>query len=103
MNAATRPKVTAELGRWVNKRLFPWVTRQFRVEARTFVRMDTRPSPRASEGNHDDVIMAWGIALEMYSVYGEHAHDVRKKNLATADPATRYEDRRPVGTADPRR
>jgi hypothetical protein len=102
MNLSTRPKVVAELGQWANKRLFPWVTVTFRKEARTFVRQDTRPSPRAAEGNNDDVIMAWGIALELYSGYGEHARSVKKKNLATERRAP-SEDLRPVGAADPRR
>jgi hypothetical protein len=102
MSAATRPKVVAELGTWVNKRLFPWVTRTFRKEARTFVRQDTRPSPRAAEGTNDDVVIAWGIALELYSVKGEHKHDIRKKNVSTERP-TMTEDPRPVALGDPRR
>jgi hypothetical protein len=103
MDSSTRPKVCAELGRWVNNRLLPWVPLQFLREARTFVRQDTRPSPRASEGNNDDVVMSLGIGLEMYAIYGDFKHDVKKKNLSEADPADRYKDRRPVGTADPRR
>lgn len=103
MNQSTRPKVVAELGQWVNKRLFPWVTRQFRVEARTFVRQDTRPSPRAAEGNNDDVVMAWGIALELYSRYGEHAHDIRKKTSVPTERSAMKEDPRMVALHDPRR
>lgn len=103
MTSATRPKVVAELGNWVNNHIFPWVTRRFAVEARTFVRTDTRPSPRAADGTNDDVIMAWGIALEMYSRYGEHKRDIRKKTFVPATLADRTEDLRPVGAADPRR
>jgi len=103
MNSATRPKVVAELKDWVNKRLFPFVTRTFAWECRTFVRQDTRPSPRAAEGNNDDVVMAWGIALELYSAYGEHAHSIKKKNTVAQERQAMKEDPRPVGSADPRR
>lgn len=105
MNASTRPKVVAELGQWVNRRLWPWITRRFAVEARTFVRQDTRPSPRASDGTNDDTIMAWGIALEMFSAYGEHPHSIKKKThipSSREEGAGRYHDDRPVGD-DPRR
>jgi hypothetical protein len=103
MNNSTRPKVVSELSRWVNQRLFPWVTRRFSVEARTFIRASTKPSPRAADGSHDDVVMAWGIALEMYSQYGEHKHDIRKTNTIPSERAAMKEDPRPVGAADPRR
>jgi hypothetical protein len=103
MTVATRPKVVAELSRWVNNRLLPWVPRRFSVEARTFVRASTRPSPRAQDGSHDDVVMCLGIALEMYSQYGEHKYDIRKQNVAPVDQRERTRDLRPVGTADPRR
>jgi hypothetical protein len=103
MTSATRPKVIAELAKWVNNRLLPWVPRRFSVEARTFIRASTRPSPRAQDGSNDDVVMALGIALEMYAQYGEHKFDVRKKNVTPASQAERHEDRRPVGQADPRR
>lgn len=79
MNGATRAKVVSELNEWVRKKLFPWVTRRFNVEARTFVRRDTNPSPRAADGANDDSVMAWGIALEVYSRYGEFKHDHKKK------------------------
>ena len=78
MHEKTRAKVISELSEWFDGKLFPWVTRRFLVEARTFVRADTRPSPRAADGSNDDAIMAWGIALEMYSQYGEHRRDIRK-------------------------
>src|SRR5512146_2789957 len=78
MNSKTRPKVVAELNTWIRDRLFPYVTRGFLSEARTFVRRDTGTSPRAADGCNDDRVMGWGIALELYSQFGEHEHDRRK-------------------------
>lgn len=78
MHEKTRAKVISELSEWFDGKLFPWVTRRFLVEARTFVRADTRPSPRAADGSNDDAIMAWGIALELFSQFGEHRKDIRK-------------------------
>jgi hypothetical protein len=82
MSATTRPKVVSELAKWVNGKQLPWVPRRFAVEARSFVRRDTRPSPRAADGANDDAVLALGIALEMYSLHGQHRHDVRKTQAA---------------------
>lgn len=84
MNVQTRPKVVSELQIWLKDRLFPYVTRGFLREARTFVRRDTKPSPRHADGCNDDRIFAWGIALELYSQYGEHEHDRKKKTRKKA-------------------
>ena len=45
--------------------------------AKTFVRQDTLPSPRAAEGLNDDRVMSLAGALEMYRRYGSHPLDVR--------------------------
>lgn len=93
MNVQTRPKVVSELRIWVNDKLFPWVTRGFLREARTFVRRDTKPSPRHADGCNDDRVFAWGIALELYSQYGEHEHDRKKqtrKKLRAPKPKPLY-------------
>jgi hypothetical protein len=58
------------------------VSRRFSKEARTFVRRDTRPSPRHADGSNDDSVLALGIALEIYSTHGDHRHDVRKTQKA---------------------
>lgn len=100
MNEKTRGMVVAQLGEWVSKTLFPWLPRRFRVEARTFVRKDTRPSPRADDGSNDDSIMAWGIALAVFHRRGEYEHDRRRaqqrafskkrpRNLDPLDPRVR--------------
>lgn len=88
MNVQTRPKIVSELRIWVNDRLFPYVTSGFLSEARTFVNRPTGASPRAADGCNDDRVMAWGIALEMYSQFGEHAHDRRKKARASMKKPT---------------
>jgi hypothetical protein len=104
MNTQTRPKIVAELGQWVNRRLWPWVTRRFSVEARTFIRASTRPSPRAADGSNDDVVMAWGIALELFSQYGEHPHDIRKTiTVAQERPVMETDPRLNQNPDDPRR
>ena len=82
MQAATRAKVVSELAQWVNNRQLPWVTRRFAKEARTFVRRDVRPSPRHADGANDDAVLSLGIALEMYSVKGDHRHDIKKTQAA---------------------
>ena len=45
----------------------------------TFVRQKTLPSPRAQDGSNDDRVMAFGIALEMYRLYGTHERRYRAK------------------------
>ncbi len=95
MTAPTRAKVVSELAQWINTRQIPWVSRRFSAEARTFVRRDTRPSPRHSDGAHDDAVFALGIALEVYSRYGDHPHDVRKLQKAPVSFMAR-------GNTDPR-
>lgn len=79
MNVQTRPKVVSELRKWINSMELPSVTRHFLGEARTFVNRPTNPSPRHADGCNDDSIFAWGIALELYALYGEHEHDRRKQ------------------------
>lgn len=82
MNQQTRPKVCSELQNWINQKLLPHVTRQFFTEARTFIRRNANPSPRHADGCNDDAIFGWGIALEMFALYGEHEHDRRKQTRA---------------------
>jgi hypothetical protein len=84
MDQATRPKVVNELRSWVDDKLFPFVTRGFLQEARTFVHREKKPSPAAADGANDDIVMAWGIALELFSLFGEHEHDRRKKTRKNA-------------------
>lgn len=79
MNLQTRPKVVDGLREWINERLWDGVTRRFFSEARTFVHRDVKPSPRHADGCNDDVVFAWGIALEMFALFGEHEHDRKKK------------------------
>ncbi len=87
MTMKTRPKVVSELRRAVNEKQLPWVTQGFLNEAFTFVNRETRPSPRAADGCNDDRVMAWGIALEMFSEFGEHEHDRKKSTRKSIQPA----------------
>jgi len=80
MTKQTRGMVVSELNEWVNKHHWPWLTKRFRTEARTFVRRTSGPSPAADDGANDDSIMAWGIALLLYARYGTgHKFDRRKQ------------------------
>jgi len=79
MNAKTRTKVLTELKEVINSKLVESLPRHLLYEARTFVYRDTKPSPRASDGANDDAVFAWAIVFEMFSEFGEHEHDRRKK------------------------
>lgn len=79
MNLQTRPKVVSELKSWIDGQLLPFVTHRFYSEARTFVHRYSKPTPRHADGCNDDVVFAWGIALELYSQFGEHEFDRRKQ------------------------
>ena len=83
--------MVSELAQWVNNKQLPWVSRRFSTEARTFVRRDVRPSPRHADGANDDAVLALGIALEIYSTYGDHKHDVRKQQAAPTGTASEAE------------
>lgn len=78
MNAKSRPKVINELRTWVDDELLPDMPEGLFWECRTFVHRETKPSPRAADGTNDDRVMAWAIAYELYSLFGEHEHDRRK-------------------------
>src|SRR3990167_8258182 len=78
MTPKTRNKVLSELRIWVEEKLFPCLTQGLYSECQTFVRRETKPSPRAQDGCNDDRVFAWAIALEMFSQFGEHEHDRRK-------------------------
>jgi len=95
MNKQSRAMVVSELHEWVNTRSWPWLTRRFRTEARTFVKHQTGTSPRAEDGTNDDVIIAWGIAAALYQRYGTgHKFDRKKK--------TKIPPKRTFGPLDPR-
>ena len=80
INMKTRPKVISEIREWIDRRMMPWMPPGLLAEAYTFVHRETRPSPRGADGTNDDRVMAWAIAYEMYSQFGEHEHD-RKKSV----------------------
>ncbi len=78
MNIKTRPQVINQIEQAVREKLLPALPRQLIMELRTFVRQKTLPSPRAQEGSNDDRVMAFGIALEMYRLYGRHERRARR-------------------------
>jgi hypothetical protein len=79
MNQKTRPQVINQIEQAIRERTIPALPRSLIMECRTFVRQKTLPSPRAQDGSNDDRVMAFGIALEMYRLYGTHERRYRAK------------------------
>jgi hypothetical protein len=79
MNQATRPLVINGLEEWIRDGLCPWISPDLDAELRTFSKRNTRPSPRALDGCNDDRVMAAGVSLEMYRLYGHHEKRRRRK------------------------
>lgn len=91
MDPATRPLALQELRAALRTESFPWVTRAFMNEARTFVYAETKPSPRAAEGTNDDAVLCFAMACEVYREFGEHADDRRKqKHVKRPEPPPLY-------------
>lgn len=78
ISSKTRPLIISALERAIREHDLPHIPMQAILEAKTFVRHDVMPSPRAADGTHDDRVMALAGALEMYRRYGEHPLDVRR-------------------------
>lgn len=78
MNQSTRPLVINGLEEWIRDGLCPWVSPDLDAELRTFSKRNTRPSPRALDGCNDDRVMAAGVSLEMYRLYGQHERRRRR-------------------------
>ena len=77
MNQKTRPQVINQIEQAIRERTIPALPRSLIMECRTFVRQRTLPSPRAQDGSNDDRVMAFGLALEMYRLYGTHERRYR--------------------------
>ncbi len=82
MNSGTRPQVVNGLEKWIRDQTFPWISSRLHAEAQTFVHRDTGTSPAASDGCNDDVVVAWGIVVELYRRYGRHPDRVRGRSKA---------------------
>lgn len=81
MNTKTRPLVIGGLERAIREHSFPWLTHALLAELGTFVHRETNPSPRASDGCNDDLVMACAIATELYRQFGEHPDQRRPKRV----------------------
>jgi hypothetical protein len=88
MNSKTRPLVINQIEQAIREHSFPAMPSTLIQECRTFVRQKTLPSPRAQEGSNDDRVMAFGIALEMYRLYGSHPRRARHGARAARKPKT---------------
>jgi hypothetical protein len=72
MNQKTRPQIINQIEAAIRERHLEELPRTLISELRTFCSAKTLPSPRALDGCNDDRVMAFGIALEMYRLYGHH-------------------------------
>ena len=79
INMKTRPQVINQIEQAIREKAIPALPRTLIMELRTFVRRRTLPSPRAQDGSNDDRVMAFGIALEMYRLYGVHERRYQAK------------------------
>lgn len=75
----TRPQIINQAEQWIREKLLPHMPQELVLECKTFVRRDTLPSPRAADGANDDRVMTLCLGLEMYRLFGHHAHDSRKQ------------------------
>lgn len=94
MNSKTRPQVINMIEQVVRERAVPALPRTLIMECRTFVRQKTLPSPRAQDGANDDRVMAFGIALEMYRLYGTHERRVVRKAKKRPPHSYKWQRRR---------
>jgi len=76
INNKTRPLIINGLEQAIREKTLPGMPRELLMECRTFIRRDQLPSPAAADGCNDDRVMACGLALEMYRLYGHHTKRV---------------------------
>ena len=88
MNSKTRPLIINQIEQAIRERTLPGLPRELLMECRTFIRQKTLPSPRAQEGSNDDRVMALGVTLELYRIYGTHLK--RAKRTARKTTPHRY-------------
>jgi hypothetical protein len=81
MNVKTRPLIVNQIEQAIRERSIPGMPSTLLAECRTFVRQRTLPSPRAQDGSNDDRVMAFGIGLEMYRLYGVHVRRTRRTDV----------------------
>ena len=78
MNVKTRPLIVNQIEQAIRERSIPAMPSTLLAECRTFVRQRSLPSPRAQDGSNDDRVIALGIALEMFRLYGTHPRRARR-------------------------
>lgn len=71
-NIKTRPLILNQLEKALREDAVPQVSDALMWELEELVYHDVGASPRASDGAHDDLVMATAIALEMYRLKGSH-------------------------------
>jgi hypothetical protein len=81
MNMGTRMLIISQLEKALRERLAPWLTIGLLHECHSFVYREQSPSPAASDGAHDDRVMAASIAYEMYRRFGSHPKVTPRRSL----------------------
>jgi hypothetical protein len=76
MNQKTRPQIINQIEAAIREKHLAQLPRTLVQELRTFCAAKTLPSPRALDGCNDDRVIAFGLALEMYRIYGTHERKV---------------------------
>jgi hypothetical protein len=79
ISSKTRPLIINQAEQAIREKVLPFMPMDLVLECKTFVKRPVNPSPAASNGCHDDRVMAFCIALEMYRQYGAHPNDARKR------------------------
>jgi hypothetical protein len=94
MNAKTRPLIVNQIEQAVRERHLRALPRTLIQELRTFCAAKSLPSPRALDGTNDDRVFAFGIALELYRLYGRHERRVVRKSVRRRPHSYAWEKRR---------
>lgn len=71
-NTKTRPHILTQVQKALREGSVPWMTAELQAQLENFLNFETGTSPRAAEGHHDDLVMAFAIALEVYRRKGHH-------------------------------
>jgi hypothetical protein len=90
MNTKTRPLIVNQIEQAIREKTIPAMPSTLLAECRTFVRQKSLPSPRAQDGSNDDRVMAFGIGLELYRLYGVHPKRARRDVRARRSKPHRY-------------
>ncbi len=79
ISSRTRPLILNQVERALREGTIEYLTSGLLFEMESFVEHESGTSPRAEDGAHDDLVMAYAITLEMFRLKGEHPHSYHKR------------------------